>query len=111
MGQVYISWADAGETPHSPHLTFDMRLPLVTGCLAALTLPYAASALFFGGATLALGSANLAILKVDPHRRFGLRFGHPHFSNPEIRIRKELQEKCSAAVVTPLERASKRAPT
>ena len=36
---------------------------------------------------------------------------HTQFSNPELRIRKKLQEKSEGAVRTPLERASKRAPT
>ena len=34
-----------------------------------------------------------------------------HCSNPEVRIRKKLQEKSEAVLRTPLERASKRAPT
>ena len=34
-----------------------------------------------------------------------------HCSNPEFRIRKKLQEKSEAAIRTPLQRASKRAPT
>ena len=40
-----------------------------------------------------------------------LKVNISHCSNPEIRIRKKLQERSEAAVRMPLERASKRAPT
>ena len=41
----------------------------------------------------------------------GILMYSPHCSNREVRVRKKLQEKFEAAIRTPLQRASKRAPT
>ena len=50
-----------------------------------------------------------ALIESDDDQRLGT--SGTHRSNPEVRMRKKLQEKSKTAMRTPSQRASKRAPT